>query len=521
MTTGAVALTRRARGAGAALSRHCTATRIVSGAALLFLVPVCLRLPWRGDIGHHAATVERLRADLLHPSNPLLSVPGGSPYYSPYTVGAALLAKATRLTGLQVLPLCAIVNVVLLVTGLTAFVRTLSTRRWAPGFALLALLALWGHQVFVWGGFFSLVSLSLAVCYPSLFALGLTLHLWALVGRATGRGPLAGRRPGPPGHAAIGLLAALILISHPVTGVAAVFGVVALVLGRARSQLAPAWPLCALSVGVALSAIAAWPYYNVLTLAGAADLDSFHDRLYAGASAKYGLLLIGLPALAARVRRDRFDPLVWLFVLCGAGVAYGWFSRHYTWGRLLPIAALAVQCALAIELAAARPWRWPRRVLATATAGAMGLGLWTQSGALLYLVPAKVLPSVVVAHMQRRPPWPRYDWVSGHVRYGDVVLTSAYLPTHMVTAYGVYTVAPGYPTPPVTRDEGHKRWVATWTALSMTTAPTTRAGILHRYHVSWLLLAHWQRTPPEDRFTSYRVVARSRTGERLIRVISR
>ncbi|NEC31594.1 hypothetical protein G3I20_34585, partial [Streptomyces sp. SID8111] len=70
-------------------------------------------------------------------------------------------------------------------------------------------------------------------------------------------------------------------------------------------------------------------------------------------------------------RGPRWDPLVLMAVVGGAPAVYGWVGGHSGYGGMLWLAAVALVCALAVELAAPRPWPVRRRVLgAAATAGA-------------------------------------------------------------------------------------------------------------------------------------------------------
>lgn len=111
---------------------------------LLLMILVIVRLPWAGDLGMHAATVQRLRHSLLHPGNPLVDADTPSPYYSPWML---LLGAVARLTGLSVfvvLRIGALAGLVMLCTGVWRYVRTLSAHRAAPALAILCLLLLWG-----------------------------------------------------------------------------------------------------------------------------------------------------------------------------------------------------------------------------------------------------------------------------------------------------------------------------------------------------------------------------------------
>ena len=66
--------------------------------------------------------------------------------------------------------------------------------------------------------------------------------------------------------------------------------------------------------------------------------------------------LLSLPALWARWRRDRLDPLVLLFAGAAVLVALGWVTGRYALGRLWPAVALAGQLALAVEVSRVGPW---------------------------------------------------------------------------------------------------------------------------------------------------------------------
>src|ERR1044072_5183774 len=67
----------------------------LSAAAVLVVVLLLLRvvrLPWAGDLGMHAAVLERLHADPQHPGNPLVDADTPSPYYSPWMAALWLAA---------------------------------------------------------------------------------------------------------------------------------------------------------------------------------------------------------------------------------------------------------------------------------------------------------------------------------------------------------------------------------------------------------------------------------------------
>ncbi|MGV9645663.1 hypothetical protein ACWDSB_31190, partial [Streptomyces sp. NPDC003514] len=327
---------------------------VVAGAAgalvLVLLLLVIVRLPWAGDLGMHAATVERLRHSLADPGNPLVDADTPSPYYSPWMLVLGCVARVTGLSVFVVLRIGALAGLALLVTGVWRYVRTLTADRAAPALALLCLVFLWGTSLFAWSGFLGLNSLALTVSYPSVFALGLAFHLWAWLAGAVRA------RAGWGVWLGLGVLWAVILLCHQFSGVVASLGALATVAAGRPGRAMAARLAGALAVGALV--LWAWPYYDFFALFGAgADLESVHRGLYRDLFGRYWLVLLGVAALVPRWRRDRRDPLVLFFGLGVLVVAAGWLSGHYSWGRALPAVVIPAQLAAALAVAGARPGR--------------------------------------------------------------------------------------------------------------------------------------------------------------------
>ncbi|MFF1735633.1 hypothetical protein [Streptomyces sp. NPDC058247] len=449
---------------------------------LALLVALAIRLPWAGDLGIHAATVERLRHDLLDPGNPLVDEKTPSPYYSPWTVFLGVLADVTGLGTFTVLRIAALISLTLLVTGVWRFTGTFteasasrSRRTATAALVLLCLLLLWGTSPFNWSGFLGLNSLALTVSYPSTFALGASFHFWTLL-----RGALA-RGCGAPGFLGLGLLWSVILLSHQFSGVVASFGALAMVAG-ARPWPAPAvWARLVAGLGLGVVVLAAWPYYSFFSLFHAQNLEEIHRALYVDLLGRYWLLLPGVFALALRLRRDRRDPLVVFFVLGVLMFAAGGVSGHYSWGRVLPAAVIPAQVAAGLEV-----FGQGRRAVRTAFAAVLGAallaGAWTQSGVLGYVVPRGALPQPVADRY--KPPWRGYRWVTPWVTYGDVVLAGNF-PARQIPAYGPYTVAPGYPDFFLPDEAARAGAVAAYFAPG--TGRAERLDVLRRYEVRWVV----------------------------------
>ncbi|MEU9990178.1 hypothetical protein AB0E10_25930 [Streptomyces sp. NPDC048045] len=449
---------------------------------VVLLLLVIVRLPWVGDLGMHAATVQRLRHSLLHPGNPLVDADTPSPYYSPWMLVLGCLAKLTGLSVFVVLRIGAFVALGLLVTGVWRYVRTLSAHRAAPALALLSLVLLWGPALFDWSGFLGLDSLALTVSYPSVLALGLSFHFWAWLTRALRE------ETGWEKWLGLGLLWGLILLCHQFTGVVATLGALAMVIAARPGRAVLLRLGAALVVGVVLLGL--WPYYDFFALFSAgADLEAIHRPLYDDLAGRFGLALLGVVALGMRCRRDRWDPLVLFFLLGALMFAAGGLTGHYSWGRALPAALIPAQLAAALEVVSAGK-RAVRTGWACVLGAALAVGAWTQVGTLGYVVGRDALPGAVAA--KYREPWVGYHWITPWVKYGDVVMART-MPARQIPAYGAYTVAPGYPD--VFLPDAGRRDAAVRRYFAAGTSGDARRAIAREYGVRWVVGAKGSAEP--------------------------
>ncbi|MEU6575954.1 hypothetical protein [Streptomyces sp. NPDC046805] len=464
---------RSARGAtaprGGALRRP-TPYQVYGLLFWLLMTLAYWRVPPCCDAGQHASVVERLRAGLPDAA-----------FHSPYVLAQAAFARLTGLSGWAVLRVWGPLNLLVLLTGVGRFVRALTPRAWAPVLALAFLTVLWGTERVWGGGLIALMPMTGNLGYPSACAIGLAFWAWALTA-ARARDVRPVRYVGPSGlrgctgYAALGLLYGTVVLVDPVTGAGAALGAVACVAGWQRGWRAAVAGRWALAGAVAVLVAAGRPYagWSVVAQGGVPE----------DLAARCWLALLGLPALWLRARRDSWrDPLVLLTVLECLAPACGRL------GGLLGLALAGPQCALAVELAAPRPWPVWRRALGWAAAGGACLGFLTvQAGA---VVPRSLDP----VGFAQPPRWPSYDWMAGYVRPGDVVLADGSRAVRTLPGYGVTVAdARAYLSPASTRAE--------------------RTAIVRRDRVRWLLLTRHSGVPEEAV-----VVAWSRrTGEVLARV---
>ncbi|AWT43608.1 MULTISPECIES: hypothetical protein [Streptomyces] len=531
MTVTSVLVRRPARGATALRGGRAWRPTPYQVFGFLFWLVMTLaywRVPLCCDAGQHAAVVERLTARLLSPRHPTADLPGaGSPYYSPYAVAQGVFARLTGLGGWEVVRLAGPVNLLVLLAGLGRLVRALTPRPWAPVLALGAMTLLWGTERAWWSGYLGLMSMTGNLGYPSTFAIGLTFWAWSLTA-ARARDARRVRYVGPSGlrgaagYGALGVLYGTILLVHPITSVAAATGAFAFVTAWQRRWSRAVAVRWAVTGAAAVLTAAVWPYFDAFSLAGNTGVDMIHRRLYDDLADRFWLALLpGLPALWLRARRAgrrasggvawRWawrDPLVLMFAVDCLVVAYGWGSGHYTYGRVLGLTLMAPQCAVAVELAAPRPWRAWRRLLGAVAAGAALTGFLTvQAGA---VVPRSLDP----VGFEQPPRWPSYAWAARHIRPGEVVIADGYYAVHALAGYGPDLAAPAWPDPALDEAERQRRVADVRAYLAAGSTRAGRAAIVRRYHVRWLLLTPRRRLPEEAV-----VVAWSpRTGEVLARV---
>ncbi|MBY8888456.1 hypothetical protein K7472_26965 [Streptomyces sp. PTM05] len=446
--------------------------------SVLLLLLLAVRLPWAGDLGIHAATVDRLRTDLTDPGDPLVKADVDSPYFSPWMLTLAVLARVTGLATFTVLRFAALVGLVLVVTGVGHFTRTFTRHRAAVPLAVLSVLFLQGWTAFAWSGFPGLLSLGLCLAYPSTLAIGIAFHLWALLRKGLER------RWGWGPFLWLGLLLGAQMLIHQFTGLVTVLGLLSILLGARPWPDRTTWLRVGAGCAVALALVLAWPYYSFFSLLSAGNLNPIHRALYQHLWSHYGLVLLGVAALALRLRRDRRDPLVLFFVLGAVPFALGGLTHQWAWARVLPAVMLPAQIALAVEVTRVRGTRWARASFAAVTAVVLLAGAWAQAGTLNYVLRPQALPSSLADRPYPKP-WPSVTWATHYVRPGQVVMTGDYYVLRMLPAYGPYTVESAYPD--FFLPDEQQRADATKRYFAAHTTPAQRAAVLAHYGVRWVV----------------------------------
>ncbi len=318
---------------------------LLATALLLFLAERCGSSDWIGDFWIYVATVSEVAASPLHPRNPLLGNSYAFAFFSPYIWVLGLVARWTSAGAFETFVFQGLVNLVLLLGGLYAFVVTWLGRRTAAFYALLMMLFLWGSDPWLFSSFFHLRSLAYVLPYPSTFAAALALCTLAAFPSLSRSGSLRF-------VALVAPVSTVLFIVHPIN---ALF----LWTGLLVASLDPPRPwrhwLALVATGASTFALAmAWPLYPVreLWFHQTSMVHGGNDSVYSDALRCIGPALLGVPWLLFRLRRNRLDPVALLAVALGLFYVYGGLSEKWSYGRLISHAVLMLQLGVADALAA-------------------------------------------------------------------------------------------------------------------------------------------------------------------------
>lgn len=484
---------------------------LVAAILVVCTIGLAVRRPWGIDFWVHATAVERLSTNLLAPGGlQITGTVGDSSYYSPYTVLLAVISQTTGLSAVAVLSLVSPLIVALFCYAFWRFCRLFRTGSWFTVMALGVVLTLWGVRMWAWSGFLSVFSLPVTLPLPSTVASAFMLLLWALLAEA-----LARSRWSLWGW--ITLAATAIVLTHQLTAVNTAIGCLAILVWRwhyiRRSQFVAGL----VSMAVVIGAVATWPYYSVWELLGSPAIDSPQQTLYTSPLWYQGLVLLSIPALWSRWRADRRDVLVLMTAIAMTVVVFGGVTGNYTYVRMLAPAMLAAQIAVAVTLHQrwrdrAPGWRVWRNTTVVACLGS----LLVNGGNVLYALPPAVPIEQIQAKVGRNPVPADYSWLSGYLSRGDVVITNDTTARRIITAYGFYTVMPGWEDPVVPDTSARVADVALF--FNPDTDVATKARVTTTWSVSWVLLVPDQENTTTGLGTSATLVTVGPDGQRLYAV---
>lgn len=405
------------------------ATRDVAYAALAAMVVAltaahAINRHWAGDFWEHAAVVRELSRHPWSPTHPLFALDAPHPFSSPYALALGLVARLTGVAPTTVLAAAGVVNVAALLIALWFFVRALAARH-AAVYALACTLLMWGEDPWRYSGFLHLNALGFAAPYPSIFAFWVMLAALAALRSYLGTGRTAAA-------VVVAMAAPVVLITHPITGIALGAGLVALSLDALGTRPDRVIGVGALVAAVAIAGVAAWPYYpwfSLITM-GSGIYAEPNLAVYDGVLRRAWPLALGVPFVVARLRRNPQDPLGLYVVVLGALYVLGAILQNGPLGRVLPALALGLHIALADAIArtVARAWPQPSRLPRLAIIGIAVVvviaALANMSAGLVRGIPLALLPSSVANDPRLERAIDVYRPIAPLIGPDDVVMAS-------------------------------------------------------------------------------------------------
>jgi alpha-1,6-mannosyltransferase len=450
---------------------------------------------WGGDFWEHAAVVRELSQRPLMPQHPLFAVSAPHPFFSPYLLGVAIIARTLGLDAPAALGAAGLVNLIAFLIVFRAFATHLVGAAGAF-YALLFTLVLWGADAFRYSGFLHLNALGFVVAYPSMFATWLTLLGWyALLGFLHGS------------HwtwaVLVSCAAPIVLLTHPITGFVLATGFVTFsagVVSRAPARVAAA---AAGIIAASVLGVLLWPYYPWLQLivSGSQIYRTPNLGVYDGALQRIWPALIGLPFAVRRLSRDRFDGLGLLVAALFALYVIGWAIHNGPLGRVLSALVLGLHLCLAKPVAeletrlSAAPDRTRLRWFHAAVAVASLAGVAIAAPALVRAAPRPLLPAGIRGDPRLERMTDVYRPLRAIVGRDDVVIADVNVSRH-VPAFAGKVV--GFIDPEAFVADERSRREALYRFFDDKTSDDERRAILRAYHASFIAIDLRQQTlaPP-------------------------
>ncbi len=207
------------------------------------------------DYWEHTALLTEWLRNFSDPSNPHVLDDSLSPRYMPWFWLLTLVGGWFGLDSIQLMGISAVVSYALIVIGIKLFFSEYFRHSWAPAIAFMVLFFGWGVS-WNWSNLYQLRSFFYVAGFPSSFVFGLSLIGFWLTLRVLRQqvGLLLGT-------AILTILAALMFLCHPLTGVFGISGCGLLAITQANVDLRQRIVLC-LGLLIGSFAVELWPYFS-------------------------------------------------------------------------------------------------------------------------------------------------------------------------------------------------------------------------------------------------------------------
>jgi hypothetical protein len=359
-------------------------TLAASTLIIVYILLACLdyhHFPY-SDGAEHGAAVREIARDLLNPDEPMLNeYVDKSPRYVPSTV---LMAAAVHLTGIDILVAIKIFSILFFLFFLFSvifFAREYFQNPRQAVWSLACILFLWGTG---WHGAnaYMFSALVHTAWYPSLVSFACMFMALSCACRFLRNGGTA---------SLLGwcLFGALAFVNHPPTALFLWIASILLSI-EIRGMKGILRPWFAFAIGLSISTMVLWPYYdffkNAFTVAGGSLAHSWDYRatrmyLYSDIILRTGPVLAAIPILCVSIIKRKHFMLTSLCLASLGIYAVGYFLRISLSERFIFCAVLSAQ--LLVSVCAYRLWQTVRTGVSTGiqTIGAILLAVLLVGGA--------------------------------------------------------------------------------------------------------------------------------------------
>ena len=208
------------------------------------------------DYWEHTELFTEWLRNFSSPMNPHVLSADLSPRYMPWFFVLTWLGTVFGFDAVTLMGISAVVSYALIVIGMQLFFRQYFNDPWAPTIGFLVMFFAWGVS-WNWSNLYQLRSFFYIAGFPSSFVFGLSLISFWLTLRIARQQIASGA-----GSLALLLLAALMFLCHPLTGVFGIFGCGLLVITESQVPMQQrAIMLAALFLGSVVAEL--WPYFSV------------------------------------------------------------------------------------------------------------------------------------------------------------------------------------------------------------------------------------------------------------------
>ena len=264
-----------------------------------------------GDSWEHAASVNELSHNFIHPSNPFLTTGGNTtPRFTLYILLLALLKRISTLSVIDLMELAGLCNAILLVTGIYVFIKNYTKHNYQPFFTLITLLIFWGRG-WLYSSEYSLHFLISSLSHPSIFTFAISFWGWHFF--------LNSIRGKEKINSVMTVLLSLIISSaHPLN--ASFYFIFLFFLSfQQKENIKRGFSLIGLSLVLSILFSLSWPYFSIIEVFRKGSLSGgwyptgnyFYTHIITGA----GLSLLGIPVVIYYLLKRRHLCIILSFLV--------------------------------------------------------------------------------------------------------------------------------------------------------------------------------------------------------------